>query len=44
MILAKYKTILCDGATKEAIIDIFLDYHCLLFEREEVQDNLKIIK
>lgn len=36
MELAKYKAVLCEGSAEEAIIDILLDNHCLLFEREEL--------
>ena len=36
MELAKYKAVLCEGSAEEAITDILLDNHCLLFEREEL--------
>lgn len=36
MELAKYKAVLCEGSAEAAIIDILLDNHCLLFEREEL--------
>lgn len=36
MKLAKYKAVLCEGAAEEAIFNILLDNHLLLFEREEL--------
>lgn len=39
MELAKYKAVICEGAAEEAIIDILLDGHLLIFEREELLDE-----
>ncbi len=36
MELAKYKACICEGAAEEAIIDILLDNHLLIFERSEL--------
>lgn len=36
MELASYKAVLCEGAAEEAIINILLDYDCLIFKREEL--------
>ena len=36
MELARYKAVICEGAAEEAIINILLDKHLLIFEREEL--------
>lgn len=36
MELASYKAVICEGAAEEAIINILLDEHLLIFEREEL--------
>ena len=36
MELAKYKAVICEGAAEEAIVDILLDEHLLIFEREDL--------
>ena len=36
MELAKYKACICEGSAEESIIDILLDNHLLIFEREEM--------
>ena len=36
MELASYKAVICEGATEETIINILLDEHQLIFEREEL--------
>lgn len=33
MKLAKYKAVICEGAAEEAVIDLLLDKHLLIFER-----------
>lgn len=37
--LGKYKACICEGAAENAIIDILLDCHLLIFEREEMLDE-----
>lgn len=37
--LAKYKACICEGAAESAIMDILLDNHLLIFEREEMLDE-----
>lgn len=39
MELAKYKAVICEGAAEEAIIDILLDEHLLIFEREDLLEE-----
>jgi hypothetical protein len=39
MELAKYKACICEGSAEEAIIDILLDNHLLIFEREEMLEE-----
>ncbi|WP_270500587.1 hypothetical protein [Holdemanella porci] len=39
MELARYKAVLCEGAAEEAIINILLDDHRLIFEREELLEE-----
>lgn len=41
MELAKYKACICEGAAEEAIIDILLDNHLLIFERSELIQKRK---
>lgn len=36
MELAKYKAVICEGAAEEAIVDILLDEHLLIFKREDL--------
>lgn len=36
MELAKYKACICEGSAEEAIMDILIDNHLLIFEREEM--------
>lgn len=36
MELAKYKAVLCEGSAEEVILNILLDHHLLIFEREEL--------
>lgn len=36
MELAKIKACICEGAAEAAIMDILLDNHLLIFEREEM--------
>lgn len=36
MKLASYKAVLCEGAAEESIINILLDEHLLIFERDEL--------
>lgn len=43
MELAKYKACICEGSAKEAIIDILLENHLLIFEREEMLEE-KVIR
>ncbi len=43
MKLAKYKACICEGSAEEAIIDILLDNHLLIFEREEMLEE-KVIR
>ena len=43
MELAKYKACICEGSAEEAIIDILLDNHLLIFEREEMLEE-KVIR
>lgn len=42
MNLAKYKAVICEGSAEEAIIDLLLDNHCLIFEREELIEEAVI--
>ena len=37
--LGKYKACICEGAAEQAIMDILLDHHLLIFEREEMLDE-----
>lgn len=39
MELAKYKACICEGSAEEAIIDILLENHLLIFEREDISDQ-----
>ena len=39
MKLAKYKAVICEGAAEEAVIDLLLDKHLLIFEREELLEE-----
>ncbi|WP_243416535.1 hypothetical protein [Mordavella massiliensis] len=39
MELAKYKACICEGAAKNAIIDILLDHNLLIFTREEMLEE-----
>ena len=43
MELAKYIACICEGAAEEAIIDIMLENHLLIFEREEMLEE-KVIR
>ncbi len=43
MELAKYKACICEGAAEEAIIDILIENHLLIFEREEMLEE-KVIR
>lgn len=43
MELAKYKACICEGSAEEAIIDILLENHLLIFEREEILEE-KVIR
>ena len=43
MELAKYKACICEGSAEEAIIDILLENHLLIFEREEMLEE-KVIR
>ena len=36
MELAKYKAVLCEGSAEEVILNILLDNHLLIFEKEEL--------
>ena len=36
MELAKYKACICEGAAENAIMDVLLDNHLLIFSREEM--------
>lgn len=36
MKLANYKACICEGSEEEAIMDILLDHHLLIFERDEM--------
>lgn len=42
MELAKIKACICEGAAEAAIMDILLDNHFLIFEREEMLDEAVI--
>lgn len=42
MELAKIKACICEGAAEAAIMDILLDNHLLIFEREEMLDEAVI--
>jgi hypothetical protein len=37
--LSKYKACICEGSAENAIIDILVDEHLLIFEREEMLDE-----
>ena len=37
--LGKYKACICEGSAENAIIDILVDEHLLIFEREEMLDE-----
>lgn len=37
--LSKYVACICEGAAEHAIIDILLDHHLLIFERENLINN-----
>ena len=37
--LSKYKACICEGSAENAIIDILVDEHLLVFEREEMLDG-----
>ena len=37
--LSKYKACICEGSAENAIIDILVDEHLLIFEREEMLDG-----
>jgi len=39
MKLSRYKACICEGAAENAIIDLLLDAHLLIFEREELIDE-----
>lgn len=43
MELAKYKACICEGSAEEAIIDILLEHHLLIFDREEMLEE-KVIR
>ena len=42
MELAKYKACICEGAAENAIMDILLDNHLLIFSREEMLEEMVI--
>lgn len=37
--LGKYKACICEGAAEQAIMDILLDEHLLIFERNDMLDE-----
>lgn len=39
MELAKYKACICEGSAEEAIMDVLIDNHLLIFEREEMLEE-----
>lgn len=39
MKLAKYKAVICEGAAEEAVIDLLIDEHLLVFEREDLLEE-----
>lgn len=39
MKLAKYKACICEGSAEEAIMDVLIDNHLLIFEREEMLEE-----
>lgn len=43
MELAKYIACICEGAAESAIIDILVDHHLLIFQREDMLDE-KVIR
>ena len=43
MKLANYKACICEGSEEEAIMDILLDHHLLIFERDEMLEG-KVIR
>lgn len=43
MKLANYKACICEGSAEEAIMDILLDHHLLIFERDEMLEG-KVIR
>ena len=43
MELARYKACICEGSAEEAIIDILLENHLLIFERGEMLEE-KVIR
>ena len=42
MELAKYKACICEGAAENAIMDVLLDNHLLIFSREEMLEEMVI--
>lgn len=42
MELAKYKACICEGAAENAIMDVLLDNHLLIFTREEMLEEMVI--
>lgn len=42
MELAKYKAVLCEGSTEEVILNILLDNHLLIFEKEELIEETEM--
>lgn len=36
MVLESYKAVLCEGAAEQAIMNVLLDYDCLIFKKEEL--------
>ena len=43
MELAKYKACICEGSAEEAIIDILVDNDLLIFNREEMLENVSSV-
>ncbi|MGM9978218.1 MAG: hypothetical protein ACI33J_05425 [Clostridium sp.] len=37
--LGKYKACICEGSAEQAIMDILLDEHLLIFERDDMLDE-----
>ena len=35
MVLESYKAVLCEGAAEQAIMNVLLDYDCLIFKKED---------